>query len=241
MRKAFLFAKTDSVVVLNKRDRRLRSVIDLATDRTVIVKTPGAIGGAMVIADRLITSLLLVGNYERVVIRFYRGKNQPAFVIRRNTELNLAELVPVDRSLALVEKAVPLVSSPSPKIGQVGGIGNPLLVVNTENGTHSARVGGALYLTRLSGRFEESWRIKSQAPRGLIGGGVWDTEGFFIGLTIGEKIQPALEILRKGHSALYQKQIKESGEIMFDPAEEPIPSVYALLAEDVMNFAESSN
>ncbi|MFA6536236.1 MAG: hypothetical protein WC250_02245 [Candidatus Paceibacterota bacterium] len=241
MREAFLFTKTDVVVAENCADQDLRRVIALAIDRTVIVKTPTVIGSATVIADKIITSLLLVRDCEMVRVRFYQGKSVPAFVVRRNPDLNLAELLPTDRSLEVPSARKPLVSTPNPDLGKFGAIGDPLLVVNTEAGTHSVRDAGALYSTRVSGRFEESWKIRPKAPRGLIGGGVWDLSGRFVGLAIGEKIQPDPATLRLGHSRFSELQGESDEGVKLDPADCPIPSVYALRAGSVLDFAESSN
>lgn len=217
MNKAFLFARTDVVVAHDDEDfSDVEPTVTTALDRTVIVTTPAITGAGAIVGDKVVTSLLLVANYKQVSIRFCRGKKMSAFVTRRDQKRNLAELLPSSRILS-VHHHTPLASTKNPKPGGAMSVGEPLLVVDVAIGVPSVRVASTLYGTTLAERFEEKWRINSHAPRGVIGGGVWDIEGKFAGLAIGERISPPNDMTRR----------------LF-------PSVYALPGVEVMNFVESS-
>ena len=216
MKKAFLFARTNATICKDACGhpdgaRTLERVLD----RTVIVTTPIMIGAGAIVGDRVVTSLLLVGNYGQVSIRFRRGKKMSAFVTRRDPGRNLAELLPASRGLK-TSRHEPLASSPEPHIGEIRSIGDPLLVSNVSTGVPQVHVAGTLYVTVLGERFEDRWKISPHEPRGFIGGAVWNADGKVVGLTIGEKIHPR-----------------------HDPTDRGFRSVYALPAECVMDFVES--
>lgn len=216
MKKVFLFARTNAVVEPERDDRsRTALTVEAALERTVIVTTPVMVGAGAVIGDRVFTSRLLVGNFREVAIRFRRGKKMPAFVACRDTRDNLAELLPSSRVLSMGHRA-PLCSSPEPRIGEVRELGEILLTPNVSIGVPLIHVAGTLYVTVLGERFEDRWRINPHAPRGVIGGAVWNTEGELVGLAIGEKVPPKN-----------------------DPTERGFRSVYALPAHAVMDFVES--
>lgn len=218
MNKVFLFARTDTVVVLEKSTSTgLREAIVMALGRTISVQTPDTVGAGAILGDKVITSLLLVANFSRVIVRFFRGRPMRAFVVRRDTERNLAELLPLSRALAS-RTGRPLASTSNPKSGAAGEVGRPLLVVDMVGAPPSVPVAATLYGIKVGERFSENWRIKQNAPRGLIGGGVWDTDGRFVGLAVGERVPPFGATTKRD-----------------------FPSVYALPAEQVMHFAESSN
>ena len=218
MNKTLLFARTNAVVGRDTRGRsRIASAIDTALDRTVIVTTPILVGAGAIIGDKVVTSLLLVANFAEVSVRFRRGKKMAAFVTRRDRGRNLAELLPSSRALGTSCRE-PLASSREPRIGEVHTIGDPLLVPNASIGVPLIHVAGMLYVTILGRRFEDRLKINPNAPRGFIGSAVWNIEGELVGLTIGEKIPP------KG-----------------DPTDRAFRSVYALPAEQVMEFAESQS
>ena len=138
-----------------------------------------------------------------------------ACVIRKDSERNLAELLPSSRALSTNHP--PLISSADPELGTAGEIGSPLLVVDVGSGVPSVRVAGMRYVTRVGELFQQSWKINPQAPRGLIGGGVWDVDGKFMGVAIGEKVPSP-----------------------FEQDTQPDKSVYALPAEQALDFAESN-
>ncbi len=217
MNKTFLFRSTDSTVDYDRtKTSDLRDSLETALDRTVIVQTKNMIGGGVVLGDKVITSYILVANFQEVFVRFRRGKKMIAFVTRRDSNRNLAELVPSDRTLTSQSREH-IVNSPNPTISKMREIGHPLIVVNVATGVPAIKVAGMLYVTIVSERFEDIWKINHFAPKGLMGGGVWNIDGEFLGISIGEKIPPITS------------QKLES------------PSVYALPGEEVMNFAESSN
>ncbi len=217
MKTVFLFTKTDAVAVPDhKSPLEFIRAVESARDRSVIVQTPMMTGAGAIVGDRIVTSLLLVANFSQVSIRLPRGKKMSAFVTRKDQRRNLAELIPSSRALSSGSRE-PLASSPNPKVGEVREIGNPLLVVNVESGAPSVQVAGTRYVTNLAERFEERLNIRPDAPRDLIGGGVWDICGRFVGLAIGEKIRPA-----------------------HDPTDPEFPSVYALPGGEVMEFVESN-
>ena len=216
MKKAFLFTRTNTTVCKDACGHPSDALaLERVLDRTVIVTTPVMVGAGAIVGDKVVTSLFLVGNYRQVSVRFRRGKKMSAFVTRRDTDRNLAELLPSSRGLK-TSRHEPLASSPEPHIGEVRSIGDPLLVPNVSTGVPQVHVAGTLYVTVLGGRFEDRWRISPNEPRGFIGGAVWNAGGEFVGLTIGEKIHPR-----------------------HDPTDRGFRSVYALPAECIMDFVES--
>ncbi len=220
MNKAFLFAETDVQIVPGGwKQGNLKMVVKNAIDRAVIVQTPEMIGSAVVIGGKVITSLYLVQNCREVKVRFSGGKRMPAFVGRRDHELNIAEIVPTARPENL---------SPNPKLGSFGGIGDALLVVNTATGTPSARVAGMMYVTQVSERWGDSWRINPHSPKGLMGSGVWNLAGKFMGLAIGERLIPKDLPTPKVVDVVDEEEVKR------------IPGVYTLPFDQVMEFVETS-
>lgn len=217
MKKAFLFARTNAVVEPERGDRSRNALaVEAALDRTVTVTTPAMVGAGVIVGDKIVTSLLLVANFEQVWVRLFRGKKEFAFVTRRDPKRNLAELRPSSRAMSPAWLS-PLASSSEPRVEEVGEIGSPLLVADVAIGVTRIRVAGTLYVTVLGERFEDRWNINPNAPSGVIGSAAWNPEGEFVGLAIGEKIPP-----RNDHT------------------EREFRSVYALPAHEVMDFAESS-
>lgn len=230
MREAFLFVKTDTSVEPG-------GDVNLATlfDRTVTVMTADMIGSAVIVGDKLVTSLLLVGTAQRVDIRLHRGKKMPAFVSRRNHQWNLAELTPADRLLSSPGvRHAPLATSPNPPIARRREIGSPILVADTVTGSPKVLVAGNLYNTRVAGRWEDSWKIEPHRPAGIIGGAAWTDSGEFMGVAIGQKHMPPDELLRIGHSVAVKATDRR------DPTEDKRPRVYVVSAEHVMEFVETS-
>ncbi|HCB35517.1 MAG TPA: hypothetical protein DEP25_02640, partial [Candidatus Taylorbacteria bacterium] len=219
MNKVFLFTRTKATVASSGIDSPgIVSTIMTAIGRTVRVRTSVTIGAGAIVADRVITSLLLVANESEVAVRFKNGADIPAFVTRRDSRRNLAELLPSSRALSSAKRLALLTSSPDPKVGKMGEIGHPLLVVCTDADALQVHVGSTLYGIEVMKRLEESWNIRPNAPMGLIGGGVWSTDGTFMGLALGEK------------DPFFETGSRESS----------FPKVYALPGREVMEFAESS-
>ncbi len=203
-------------------------------DRTVIVMTADMIGSAVVIGDKLVTSLLLVGTAQRVDVRFPQGKKMPAFVSRRDHEWNLAELTPADRMLASPgSHHSPMASTPQPRIGRRQEIGSPLLVADLAVGTPKVLVAGNLYNTRVAERWEHSWKLQPHRPVGVIGGAAWSDSGEFMGVAIGQKHMPSDEFRRIGYAAAGVLDEQH------DPSEDKRPRVYVVSAERVMEFVET--
>lgn len=230
MREAFLFVKTDTSVEPGGN-------VELATlfDRTVTVMTADMIGSAVIVGDKLVTSLFLVGTAQRVDIRFHRGKKMPAFVSRRDHEWNLAELTPANRFLSSSgTRHAPLASSPNPPIARRREIGSPILVADTVTGIPKVLVAGNLYNTRVAGRWEDSWKIEAHRPAGIIGGAAWSDSGEFMGVAIGQKRMPPDELRRIGCVAAGVPNDQ------YDSAEDERPRVYVVSAEHVMEFVETS-
>ncbi|MSR78978.1 MAG: hypothetical protein EXS59_02420 [Candidatus Taylorbacteria bacterium] len=219
MRKAFLYSRTEAIVIPDSSTSKgIRASVELAYDRTVIVTTEHTTGAGAIIGDKIVTSLLLVANVEELFVRFRTGKKMPAFVTRRDHDGNLAELVPASRCLSAESRKERLASTPSPRIGRIGAIGDPLLITDVGKGVPSVKVAGTKYVTILAEPFCDLWRIKAFAPHGLIGGSIWNTEGQFMGVAIGEKIPSPFERER-------------------DPTDR---SVYFIPSEEVMDFVETN-
>lgn len=230
MRQAFLFVQSQTVVDGG-------GDVDLSTilDRTAIVMTADTIGSAVIVGDKLVTSLLLVGTAQRVDIRFQHGKKMPAFVTRRDHGLNLAELTPSIRLLSSPGTChSPLASSPHPRVGRRRDIGSPILVADTATGATKVLVAANLYNTRVGERWEDSWKIEPHRPAGIIGGAAWSDSGEFLGVAIGQKTMPS-EYLRRAGQVMVG--IPTDGS---DPAEDLRPRVYVVSAEQVMEFVETS-
>ncbi len=230
MNEAFLFVQSGTTVASGGN-------VDLATilDRTVIVMTANTIGSAVVVGDKIVTSLFLVGTAQRVEVRFSQGKKMPAFVTRRSHEWNLAELTPTDRLLVSPgTRHSPLASTPDPQIGRRREIGTPILVADTATGMPKVLVAGNLYNTRVAERWEDSWKIESHRPVGIIGGAAWGDSGEFMGIAIGQKRMPSDELCRIGHSLVGMTTDQ------YDPAEDKRPRVYVVAAAQVMEFVETS-
>ncbi len=220
MNKAFLYSRTEATVTPDSSTSQgIRTSVELAYDRTVIVTAGYSTGAGAIIGDKIVTSLLLVANMQDVFVRFHQGKKMRAFVTRRDHGMNLAELVPACRCLSTESRKEPLVSTSSPRIGKIGAIGDPLLVTDVGNGVPSVKVAGTQYVTILDELHCDLFRIKPLAPHGLIGGSIWNTDGKFMGVAIGEKIPSPYD------------RVDDSKD----------RSVYFLPGEEVMNFVESSN
>lgn len=212
MKEAFCFAASSSVVV--SEEPRLITTVQTILAQQVIVITPTVIGNGVVIANRIITSLLLVANFPLVRIVLPSSEVAQATVTRRDFETNLAELQPVllgGEKISLTQTEV--------KLGRRGGIGDALLIPVSDGSASHVQVAGMKYLTRLAERWQDSWRIDPGNPPGVIGGGVWTTEGEFVGLSLGRKIP-------------------RSPEAILDVVW-PTHDVYAATADTVLNFAES--
>lgn len=238
MRKAFLFADTEVEVIKGGDSRKLQSVV---AERTVIVQTPDMTGAAVILGDRIVTSLFLVRNFKMVSVCFRGGKKRQAVVAERNEKVNLAGLrladisptTPSDHVSVLMKKlqrSHPLHES-KPKA-----IGDALFVSNTRTGVPKVAVAAMLYGISLCERFENRWRINPGGPPGIIGAGVWDTEGGLTGIALGA-VAPLPEVLLE--SAL-------AGVSSLQPAGSPplrssdLPQVYALPVADVLDFVETN-
>jgi len=223
MQKAFLFVSTN-VEVAPADDCELRQVVQAIVSRALVVETPDFVGAAVMIGNTIITSLFLVRNFTMVNLRFGDGDRVPAFVTARDEQNNLAKLR--EATLAGTHEESHKASGDQLKIAGLRDIGSPLLTTNTASGRPVVSVAGMSYVTHLCERKEEMWRIDHGSPRGIMGSGVWNDSGEFLGLSIGQKIPSPFE---KSH-------LEDSGNLA-DSAQK-LPRVYALPAEAVLDFAE---
>lgn len=212
MRKAFAFVP-HGVEVDSSGDSDVTKITDTIIERTVMVVTDECVGEAVVVAGKIITSLFLVRNYCMVKIILSRRWATRAIVARRD-ELNyIAELKP-----ALLIKNDPHFRLPSEDTrvnrGPIGEHGAPLLTPEVRSGTTVIIVAGMRYVINVCERREEdAWKVKRQLPAGLVGGGIWNLDGEFVGLSLATKVS-------------------------YTCSETDV--LLALPAEDVLNFAETS-
>jgi len=227
MQKAFLFVSTN-VEVAPEGDSELREVVQSIVRRALVVETPDFVGAAVMIGNTIITSLFLVRNFTMVNIRFGDGDRAQAMVTAKDEKNNIAKL----QEAALIQthgglrKGPHKVSRDQLKIAEFRDIGSPLLTTNTASGKPVVSVAGMSYVTHLCERKEEMWRIDHGSPRGIMGSGVWNESGEFLGLSIGQKIPSPFE----------QSHFEDLGNLA-DPVQK-LPRVYALPAEAILDFAE---
>jgi hypothetical protein len=227
MQKAFLFVSTN-VEVAPEGDRELQEVVQSIMKRALVVETPDLLGAAVMIGNTIITSLFLVRNFTMVNIHFGDGDWSPALVTAVDEKNHIAKLqeAALTRTHNELRNGPPRISGDRFKIAGLRDIGSPLFTTNTASGKPVVSVAGMSYVTHLCERKEEMWRIDNGSPRGIMGSGVWNDSGEFLGLSIGQKIPSPLE----------QSQLEE-----FDNLAGPVqklPRVYALPAEAVLDFAE---
>ncbi|MDO8482579.1 MAG: hypothetical protein Q7S86_02040 [bacterium] len=245
MKKALLFIETTAEVAPEgavELDQLIRRVIA----HTVIVETPSMTGSGVILADGIITSLFLVGAYTMVTVVFSGGESVKAVVIKRDEENHIAKLRPialgkaVSRSSDFFSERVRELSMP--KLSRPHAIGDPLLVVKNTFAITKVRVGAILYTTKLSDRKvkdpQTTWQINPMVPRRLIGSGVWDIDGGFVGLALGKKL-PIPQHLQRAARKVALKMIDES-ESLTDKASRYRPRVYTVPAEVLLNFAETA-
>lgn len=212
MRKAFVIVPS-GVEVDPTGDHDIALVTETIISRTVIILTRQCVGEGVVIAGRIITSAFLVKDEVMVSIVLPRSRRAQAVVARRDDLNHIAELKPVslvkgDRTLS--------VSSGEARVntGPIGSIGAPLLLADVASGTPAVSVAGMSYVIRVSERREDdAWKILQHLPAGIAGGGIWNIDGEFVGLSLATK---------KPHFA-FERDL-----------------VLALPAEEVMNFAETN-
>jgi S1-C subfamily serine protease len=176
------------------------------------------------IGNTIITSLFLVRNSTMVNIRFGDGDRAQALVTAKDEQNNIAKLQ--ETTLAETHGEPRKTSGDQLKIAKLRDIGSPLLTTNTASGRPVVNVAGMSYVTHLCERKEEMWRIDHGSPRGIMGSGVWNDSGEFLGLSIGQKIPSPFE----------QSHFEDLGNLA-DPVQK-LPRVYALPAEAVLDFAE---
>jgi S1-C subfamily serine protease len=223
MQKAFLFVSSN-VEVVPEGDSELQQVVQSIVSRALVVETPDFVGAAVMIGNTIITSLFLVRNYTMVNIRFGDGDRAQALVTAKDEQNNIAKLQ--ETTLAETHGEPRKTSGDQLKIAKLRDIGSPLLTTNTASGRPVVNVAGMSYVTHLCERKEEMWRIDHGSPRGIMGSGVWNDSGEFLGLSIGQKIPSPFE----------QSQFEDLGNLA-DPVQK-LPRVYALPAEAVLDFAE---
>ena len=223
MQKAFLFVSSN-VEVAPEVNSKLQQVVQSIVSRALVVETPDFVGAAVMIGDTIITSLFLVRHYTLVNIRYGDGDRAQALVTARDEQNNIAKLR--EATLTETHEEPRKASGDQLKIAKLRDIGSPLLTTNTASGRPIVRVAGMSYVTQLCERKEEMWRIDHGSPRGIMGSGVWNDSGEFLGLSIGQKIPSPFE----------QSHFEDLGNLA-DPVQK-LPRVYALPAEAILDFAE---
>jgi S1-C subfamily serine protease len=227
MQRAFLFVST-YVEVAPEGDSELQQIVSSIVRRALVVETPDFIGAAVMIGNTIITSLFLVRNFTMVTIRFGNGDRAQALVTAKDEQNNIAKL----QEATLTETHERLCKEPYKlsggqlKTAKLRDIGSPLLTTNTASGRPVVSVAGMSYVTHLCERKEEMWKIDQGSPRGIMGSGVWNDSGEFLGLSLGQKIPSPVE----------QSHFEDPNNLA-DPVQK-LPRVYALPAEAVLDFAE---
>ncbi len=238
MRKTFLFVETDSRVKPSSGSE-FEKTLNTILSRGVVVITPVMVGSGVILGDTIITSLFLVGNFSLVSIWLSKGKKMPAFVAGRDEKNNLAKLRPADIGRrenpdhVFGELARELISHKLTLAGPRA-VGDPLLVLNSRSGLPKVKVAAMFYGVYVDERWENSWKINSNAPVGLMGSGIWDEDGRFTGVSLAARV-PTLEHLRKvATRAIASKSNKE-----VSPPRHIGHPVYAVPANVVLDFVET--
>jgi len=184
---------------------------------TVTVRTPECVGEGVAIAGTIITSLFLVRNHRMVSISSSGGETQ-AVVSDRDERNFLAKLEPVSLD---VSSRKPIAGGERPRfnIGPIASHGDPLFMTDASGGAPVVTVAAMTYRINLFFKSAEAqpnaWRFDPKLPQGIIGGGVWNTNGKFVGLSLGRKIPFNVRALGDENR------------------------LFALPAEEVMEFAET--
>ncbi len=186
MKKAFVVVPSD-VEVDPSYDREIAELSDTVIGHTVTVITRECVGGAAIVAGKIVTSIFLVRNDRMVKVILPRGGVLQAVIEKVDEQNHLAELKPV----MATRKDFDSVSSRKGfrfAVGPIGSVGDALLISDTKSRRPSVIVAGMSYVIRACERREEDcWKMLTKLPAGLVGGGIWNLEGKFVGLTIGTK------------------------------------------------------
>lgn len=243
MKTALLFVETCSEILPECRfgERQFKRVIRDIKARSVVVRTPTQIGGGVVIGESIITSNFLVGNYGEDSVLLSVGKKMPAFVVQRDPVNNLAKLAPAcalgtgndTDNFSKLAKSLTRKVFPSPPLA----IGDTLVVSNCKTGVPHVHLASMEYSTRLGAYFEEKWKIDGNAPRGLLGNAVWDTEGNLKGLALGAMIPPPAELLEG--TRMFASDEREAMRKFSNRFHEDVKT-YALPASLVLDFVETN-
>jgi S1-C subfamily serine protease len=220
MQKLFSFVSTDCEIV-SEADRELSKVLTKIRSHSVVVKTALAVGAGVVLRERIITSLLLVRNFEMVTVIFSGGSRLAAVVDALDERNYLARLrLITDHAMTSLPERI---RRNDLSFAEVKDIGSPLLTPDTSTGRPVVKVAGMGYVTRVAERFEDSWRIDAGGISGRLGSGVFNDEGAFVGLSLGAKTPPPQLALFDGLAEEYDRA----------------PRVYALPACQVFDFVET--
>lgn len=71
------------------------------------------------------------------------------------------------------------------------GIGDPLLIADSNTGEPIVVVAGMSYVVKLCDRKEcedNAWKVRLNLPKGLAGGGIWDLDGKLAGISLATKV-----------------------------------------------------
>jgi len=186
MRKAFVVVPS-GVEVETSRDCEVAGLADTVISHTVTVVTHECVGEAAIVAGKIIISLFLVRNCRLVKVIMPQSLALQAVVARVDEQNHLAELKPV---MVTRNELSSIFNRGGTKfnIGPIGSIGEALLIADTKSGKPTVTVAGMSYVIRACERREEDcMKVQMRLPVGLTGGGVWNLDGKFVGLTLGTK------------------------------------------------------
>ncbi len=239
MRKTFLFVETQAQVVPGS-DSRLKNTVNMILSRAVVVRTPEMVGSGVILGEVIITSLFLVGNFTEVKILLSKGKEMPAFVTARDTGNNLAKLAPAELTRSVSSDGTllgaivrELVSYKLAKAGPLA-IGDPLLVSNSRSGTPAIKVAAMFYSVRVNERWENTLNVDSTRPSGLMGSGIWNIDGQFVGVSLAARVPPGEDLQETADRAIVKTKQGNTPLIRIET-----PRIYGSPASTVLDFVET--
>lgn len=242
MRKALLILKTRCRVD-PENIGEMHDLVEMIRSRTVVVCTPDKCRGVAVrVGDKIITSLFLVSNHRMVRVVGPNGEVSQAVVVARDEENFLAKLREVDFGSKVFSEG----KHNNWKVAKPMGIGEALLTINADNSrTPAIEVSAMLYVTKISElkARDDFWKIDSSKPKGVVGSGVWDLEGRFVGLAIGRMIPPPDKLLLAAMTTVqmkFQPMLTENGIDALRKSFVAFPRVYVAPAEKVLDLVETN-
>jgi hypothetical protein len=238
MSKAFIIVPS-GVELDPEIDPEIRAVAKGIVAHTVVVRTPECLGEAVIVAGKIITSLFLVRNYAEVGIVTPYGGEMQAIVAEKDERHQMAKLEP----MVMGDEGRKAVSTSGYRLrgnfGPIGAVGDPLFVTDTKTETNPGIpvvvIAGMTYIINVCERKEDpSWKVDPKLPAGLIGGGIWNMSGEFVGLSLARKTPYKHLYYAPNYSPLGfdQDELAEG--------HESLTRLFAVHAETVMEFAETN-